>query len=99
MLHADVAYSFCCYLKFRNFKAGGAGVVDYCASKFAAVGLDEALRLEFKQSGKTGWWHPSILSFAYFVLFYQECTPRACARTSSTRACLQASKPSLMAHD
>jgi hypothetical protein len=34
--------------------AGACGIVDYCASKFAAVGLDEALRFELRASGKTG---------------------------------------------
>ena len=33
---------------------GAPGLVDYCASKFAAVGLDESLRFEFKKLGKTG---------------------------------------------
>ncbi|KAG0716623.1 Short-chain dehydrogenase/reductase family 16C member 6 [Chionoecetes opilio] len=30
------------------------GLVDYCASKYAAVGFDEALRVELKAMGKTG---------------------------------------------
>ncbi|XP_042230891.1 short-chain dehydrogenase/reductase family 16C member 6-like [Homarus americanus] len=30
------------------------GLVDYCSSKFAAVGFDESLRLEFKAEGKNG---------------------------------------------
>ena len=34
--------------------AGGSGLVDYCASKFAAVGLDDALYHELEYSGKTG---------------------------------------------
>eukprot|EP00042_Codosiga_hollandica_P023815 m.96339 g.96339 ORF g.96339 m.96339 type:complete len:326 (-) comp51324_c0_seq1:92-1069(-) len=33
---------------------GAPGLVDYCASKFGAVGLDEALRLEFRKLKKTG---------------------------------------------
>lgn len=33
---------------------GCNGLVDYCSSKFAAVGFDEALRLELKVAGKTG---------------------------------------------
>ncbi|XP_042869558.1 protein dhs-3-like [Penaeus japonicus] len=33
---------------------GCNGLVDYCSSKFAAVGFDEALRLELKALGKTG---------------------------------------------
>lgn len=31
--------------------AGVPGLVDYCASKFGAVGFDEALRLEIKKNG------------------------------------------------
>lgn len=37
--------------------AGHAGIsklVDYCASKFAAVGFDEALRLELEHIGADG---------------------------------------------
>jgi all-trans-retinol dehydrogenase (NAD+) len=34
--------------------AGVAGLVDYCASKHAAVGLNESLRLELRKKGKTG---------------------------------------------
>lgn len=37
--------------------AGHVGIsklVDYCASKFAAVGFDEALRLELEVLGATG---------------------------------------------
>ena len=41
-------------IRFRSSQNGVPGLVDYCASKFAAVGLDEALRLEFKKIGKTG---------------------------------------------
>lgn len=33
---------------------GVAGLVDYCASKHAAVGLDESLRMELKKQNKTG---------------------------------------------
>lgn len=33
---------------------GIAGLADYCASKFAAVGFDESLRMEFKKLKKTG---------------------------------------------
>ncbi|XP_011684126.1 epidermal retinol dehydrogenase 2 isoform X2 [Strongylocentrotus purpuratus] len=33
---------------------GVSGLVDYCASKFAAVGLDDALYHELQYSGKTG---------------------------------------------
>ncbi|XP_068236659.1 short-chain dehydrogenase/reductase family 16C member 6-like [Palaemon carinicauda] len=33
---------------------GANGLVDYCSSKFAAVGFDEALRLELKAEGATG---------------------------------------------
>ena len=33
---------------------GVAGLVDYCASKFGAVGTDEALRFELKKLGKDG---------------------------------------------
>lgn len=33
---------------------GVAGLSDYCASKFAAVGFDESLRNEFAALGKTG---------------------------------------------
>lgn len=33
---------------------GVAGLVDYCASKFGAVGLDEALRAELRKLGKHG---------------------------------------------
>src|SRR3989338_7818246 len=33
---------------------GVAGLVDYCASKFGAVGLDESLRAELARLGKTG---------------------------------------------
>ncbi|MBT8422045.1 MAG: SDR family oxidoreductase, partial [Gammaproteobacteria bacterium] len=32
--------------------AGTARLVDYCSSKFAAIGFDESLRLEFKRLGK-----------------------------------------------
>eukprot|EP01126_Amoeba_proteus_P037878 TRINITY_DN3925_c0_g1_i12.p1 TRINITY_DN3925_c0_g1~~TRINITY_DN3925_c0_g1_i12.p1 ORF type:complete len:166 (+),score=32.65 TRINITY_DN3925_c0_g1_i12:460-957(+) len=34
--------------------SGTTGLADYCASKFAAFGFDEALRLEFKSKGKDG---------------------------------------------
>ena len=33
---------------------GLAGAVDYCSSKFAAVGLMESLRRELASQGKTG---------------------------------------------
>ncbi|KAK7502845.1 hypothetical protein BaRGS_00005794 [Batillaria attramentaria] len=33
---------------------GVAGLADYCASKFAAVGFDESLRFELEAMGKTG---------------------------------------------
>lgn len=33
---------------------GTAGLVDYCSSKFAAVGFDESLRNELSRLGKTG---------------------------------------------
>ncbi|MDK2413478.1 SDR family NAD(P)-dependent oxidoreductase, partial [Aphanizomenon sp. 202] len=33
---------------------GCNSLVDYCSSKFAAVGFDEALKLELKVLGKTG---------------------------------------------
>ena len=33
---------------------GAAGLVDYCGSKFAAVGIDESLRMELTKLGKTG---------------------------------------------
>ena len=33
---------------------GLAGLVDYCASKHAVVGMEEALRAELRKSGKTG---------------------------------------------
>ena len=33
---------------------GAAGLVDYCSSKFAAVGFDEALRNELLRLEKTG---------------------------------------------
>lgn len=33
---------------------GVAGLVDYCASKFGAVGTDESIRFEIKKLGKTG---------------------------------------------
>jgi all-trans-retinol dehydrogenase (NAD+) len=33
---------------------GVAGLSDYCASKFGAVGFDESLRNELTASGKTG---------------------------------------------
>lgn len=35
-------------------KTGLAGAVDYCSSKFAAVGLMEALRQELSSKGSTG---------------------------------------------
>ena len=34
--------------------AGVAGLGDYCASKFGAVGFAESLRLELRKQGKTG---------------------------------------------
>ncbi len=34
--------------------AGSNGQCDYCASKFGAVGLEEALRAEVHAQGKTG---------------------------------------------
>lgn len=34
--------------------AGVAGLCDYCASKFGALGFDEALHMELQVSGKTG---------------------------------------------
>ena len=33
---------------------GVAGLVDYCASKFAAFGIDESLRFEIRKNGKNG---------------------------------------------
>lgn len=33
---------------------GTAGLADYCGSKFAAVGIDEAVRFELRKLGKTG---------------------------------------------
>ncbi len=33
---------------------GAAGLLDYCASKHAAVGIDESLRFELRKLGKTG---------------------------------------------
>ena len=33
---------------------GANGLVDYCASKFGAFGLDESLRMELTKLGKTG---------------------------------------------
>ena len=33
---------------------GVNGMVDYCASKYAAVGFDESLRLELRALGKDG---------------------------------------------
>ena len=33
---------------------GVTGLADYCASKFAAVGFDEALRFEMQSLGKDG---------------------------------------------
>jgi len=33
---------------------GVCGLLDYCASKYAAVGLDESLRMELAAMGKTG---------------------------------------------
>eukprot|EP01135_Chromosphaera_perkinsii_P010458 Nk52_evm21s2133 gene=Nk52_evmTU21s2133 len=35
-------------------KVGVCGLADYCASKFAAFGIDESLRFEFQKCGKTG---------------------------------------------
>lgn len=34
--------------------SGVNGLADYCASKFAAVGFDESLRMEFLSMEKTG---------------------------------------------
>jgi all-trans-retinol dehydrogenase (NAD+) len=36
------------------FSTGTAGLCDYCASKFGAVGFDDALRNELYKQGKTG---------------------------------------------
>jgi all-trans-retinol dehydrogenase (NAD+) len=33
---------------------GTSGLVDYCSSKFGAVGFDESLRNEITRMGKTG---------------------------------------------
>jgi all-trans-retinol dehydrogenase (NAD+) len=33
---------------------GVAGLIDYCASKWAVFGMDESLRMEFRKLGKTG---------------------------------------------
>jgi len=44
---------------------GVSGVVDYCASKFGAVGFDEALRSEIASLGKTGV-HTTVIC-PYFI--------------------------------
>ena len=59
---ASIAGWVCCYLllspavhiNYYQPQAGASGLVDYCASKFGAVGLDESLRAEFKKLGMTG---------------------------------------------
>ena len=33
---------------------GSKGLVEYCASKFGAVGIDESLKFEMLESGKNG---------------------------------------------
>ena len=33
---------------------GASGLVDYCSSKFGAVGFDESIRSEFARLGKSG---------------------------------------------
>jgi len=42
---------------------GTAGLVDYCASKFAAVGLTESLALELRSLGKTGVYTTTICPY------------------------------------
>lgn len=42
---------------------GVTGLVDYCASKFAAVGFDETLRMEIESQGKTGVYTTAICPF------------------------------------
>ncbi|XP_045127036.1 short-chain dehydrogenase/reductase family 16C member 6-like isoform X1 [Portunus trituberculatus] len=52
------------------------GLVDYCSSKYAAVGFDEALRMELKALGKTGIKTtlvcPSLISTGMFEGFAAE---------------------------
>ena len=60
---------------------GVAGLVDYCASKFAAVGLDESLRAEFKKLKLDGEWRRVVLTI---IDLFQACLPHAYARTTST---------------
>ncbi len=43
---------------------GMNGLVDYCASKFAAVGFDESLRAELAAQKKTGV-HTTVVCPAY----------------------------------
>ena len=33
---------------------GGAGLADYCASKWSLIGMDESLRMELRRNGSTG---------------------------------------------
>ena len=55
---------------------GAAGLVDYCASKFAAVGFEESFRNELSRLGKTG--VKSTVVCPYFIKtgMFDGCKPQ-----------------------
>jgi all-trans-retinol dehydrogenase (NAD+) len=55
---------------------GAAGLVDYCASKFAAVGFEESFRNELCRLGKTG--VKSTVVCPYFIKtgMFDGCKPQ-----------------------
>ena len=48
--------------------AGVSGLVDYCASKFGAVGTSESLRLELRTQGKLYQFSTRVLGFSILTL-------------------------------
>jgi hypothetical protein len=52
-------------------QVGVAGLVDYCASKHAAVGIDESLRFELRKQKMFGAHSQPTSLFALHVLIHQ----------------------------
>ncbi|KAL8580178.1 hypothetical protein ACOMHN_059151 [Nucella lapillus] len=55
---------------------GVTGLADYCSSKFAAVGFDEALRLELQTHGKTGVHTTVVCLYLISTGMFDGCTVR-----------------------
>lgn len=73
-------------------------LVDYCSSKFAAVGFDEALRAELAVSVRYQddmFWISFYLLFVYRLTDETESKQLSCARISSRRPCFMALNQSM----